>query len=118
MFCENCRRIHHELPGTIVPYKRYSAEVVEEILSGQEKEPSYPCETSTALHIRNWFSLLRDYLESVIEALKLLYKNDLPLLAALEQLQPLKPSLLPAGWLKSLVRIVVNSGRWVQTRSA
>lgn len=118
LFCNSCSRIHHELPGIIVPYKRYSAEVIEEILSEKEETESYPCETSTAHRIRIWFSLLRDYLRRVIEALKLLYKQDAVLLAVLKKMSPLEPSHLPSGWLKILVRITVNSGRWIQTRSA
>ena len=92
--------------------------MIEEILSVEEELPSYPCETSTVLRIRHWFSLLRDYLERIIEALRLLYNQDTVLLSVLEKLNPLQPACLPSGWLKILVRITVNSGRWKQTRSA
>lgn len=92
--------------------------MIEEILSEKEESASYPCETSTAHRIRNWFSLLQDYLKRVIEALKLLYKQNATLLETLEKMSFLKPKELPAGWLKILVRIIVNSGRWKQTRSA
>lgn len=92
--------------------------MIEEILSEKEESASYPCETSTAHRIRSWFSLLRDYLKRVIEALKLLYKQNATLLETLEKMSFLKPKELPAGWLKILVRIIVNSGRWKQTRSA
>lgn len=118
LFCSRCNRTHHELPGVIVPYKRYSCEVIEGILSKKEELPSYPCETSSMLRIRLWFSLLRKYLEQVVEALKLLHKQDMPLLTVLAGFSPLNPSVLPSGWLKTLVRLTVNSGRWIQTRSA
>jgi hypothetical protein len=31
---------------------------------------------------------------------------------------PLDPAMMENGWLKRLVRVIVNSGRWKQTRSA
>lgn len=92
--------------------------MIEEILSVEEELPSYPCETSTVLRIRRWFALLRNYLKRVIEALKLLYKQNATLQEILEKMSSLNPKVLPAGWLKILVRILVNSGRWKQTRSA
>ena len=30
--CEECRKIHHELPDFLVPYKRYTANVVEAVV--------------------------------------------------------------------------------------
>lgn len=73
--CSSCRKIHHELPDLVVPYKRYEAAVIEEIIrmdrvrgSNQisDTEEShinmeetaqfcYPCESSTARRIRKWF---------------------------------------------------------------
>ena len=117
LFCSQCSHIHHELPETIVPYKRYSSEVIESVISAREKIPSYPCEESTARRIRIWFSLLRSYLESVIESLKLIYKQELALLAFLDRMRLSQLHDQSNGWLKALVRIVVNSGYWIQTRS-
>ncbi|MBO6093116.1 MAG: hypothetical protein J6P40_05725, partial [Oscillospiraceae bacterium] len=88
------------------------------ILSEKESIPSFPCETSTAYRICRWFFLLRNYFERIIEAMKLIYKQDLELLEMLEKLSSLNPATLPSGWLEILVRIIVNSGRWKQTRSA
>lgn len=33
LYCEACRRIHHELPDRLVPYKRYDAENIEGAVS-------------------------------------------------------------------------------------
>lgn len=92
--------------------------MIEDVLSCEDELPSYPCEASTAYRIRMWFFLLRSYLESALEALKLLYKHNRPLFTFLGQLHLSRLQDQPAGWLKSLVRIVVNSGYWKQTRSA
>ena len=115
--CMHCQQIHHELPDCIVPYKRHCVETVEEILSGTDSQ-TYACETSTAIRLRAWFSLLREYFENALEALKHLYKQDERIQQELSSLIPLCPASLAAGWLKMLVRFIVNSGFWLQTRLA
>lgn len=114
--CDNCERTHRELPDVIIPYKRYSSEAIEEILTEEETETGldeYPCEQRTAVRIKLWFYLLSSYFEATIYALQELYKIKLPLILPFYPL-----SAQPAGWLKHLVRTVVNSSRWRQTRSA
>ena len=115
--CDHCKRIHHELPDENVPFKRYSAKAIEEILSSRE-EGTYPCEISTAARLRIWFSLLHEYFERALNALKYLYKQDEQFLEELSSLIPFIPTRFSAGWLRRLVRILVNSGFWPQTRSA
>lgn len=104
-----------------MPYKRHEAETIEQIIASPEGDgnASYPCEASTVYRIKVWFSLLREYLESSIQALKELYRNDAVLYEELCALSPY-PDVhrYTDGWLKRLVRILVNSGRWRQTRSA
>ena len=115
--CRHCGRIHHELPDMVVPYKHHSAEVIEEILAEKEEE-TYPCETSTALRLRCWFSLLREYFERALRAIRYIHRQDEVICQELSALIPLTPASLAAGWLKSIVRILVNSGFWLQTRFA
>ncbi|MCM3763329.1 DUF6431 domain-containing protein, partial [Alkalihalobacillus oceani] len=31
--CTNCGTIHHELPDLLIPYKRYEAECIEDVLT-------------------------------------------------------------------------------------
>ena len=116
--CGKCGRLHHELPDIVVPYKRYDADTIEEVLSEKETNPSFPCETSTAVRLRVWFLLLRSYFEGTIRALSFLYRQDMALQEELATLACLEPADLENGWLKRLVRVIVNSGRWQQTRSA
>ena len=118
LYCDRCCHVHHELPDLIVPYKRYSSDAVEQLLSSRTSSISVGCETSTVQRLRVWFSLLRSYFESALESIKFIFKNDTRLAAELNQLLPLSPESLSDGWLAKLVRIVVNSGFWIQTRSA
>lgn len=116
--CGDCGRVHHELPDIVVPYKRYDSETIEEILSPKDNSPSFPGETSTASRLRLWFLLLRGYFEGTLRALSFLYRRDRDLLEKLSGMISLDPAMMENGWLKRLVRVIVNSGRWKQTRSA
>ena len=119
LYCTHCNRTHHELPDMVMPYKRYSTQAVEEILSGTASAPvPVACENSTIRRIRIWFFLLRSYFESCLQSLKQLFRTDADFLIEIDKMVPLEVATLPAGWLRCLVRILVNSGRWRQTRSA
>jgi len=57
--CKQCKKIHHELPDMVIPYKRYSAETIEQIIDG--REVGIICEESTIRRIRTWWKLRREY---------------------------------------------------------
>ena len=112
--CTGCGRISHELPDIVVPYKRHESATISQVLEERatSRQDSY-CENSTIRRWKLWFFLLRDYLESTVHALMELWNC-----AAFVRL-PLYPLECQAdGWLKILVRNLVNSGRWLQTCSA
>lgn len=120
LWCDRCSRLHHELPDIVVPYKRYGAEVIENILMDKPKDADdTPCELSTARRIKLWFFLLREYYESTMESIRAYWKGDKEIAAVTSRLLPLSEHHhFPAGWLKTLVRLLVNSNRWIHTRSA
>lgn len=116
--CLGCGRIHHELPDIIVPYKRYNNETVERIAS-LANENDYPCELSTAKRLKIWFYLLRKYFNNTLISLTFLYDCDKELGKEISSIITcLHSSSGVTGWLKKLVRYLVNSGRWLHTRSA
>lgn len=118
LYCEHCQKIHHELPDLIVPYRRYDSEAIEEIVSREESAVDVSCENSTIRRIKDWFFLFRKYVESCLQAITAIFARDAELVRELKQFVPLEVKRLAAGWLKYLVRIIVYSGRWPQTRSA
>jgi hypothetical protein len=68
LYCERCKCIHHELPDCVVPFKRYSAEVIENIVTGQTtKEP--PCSDCTARRLRAWWKSVKPYFLRIMQAL-------------------------------------------------
>lgn len=116
--CDRCHQIHHELPDILVPYKRYGSEAIERVLTSPEDLGDFPGETGTIVRIRSWFSLLRPSFESILSSLMLMFDDSPELAEELGSLYPLRPPDLANGWLKHLVRIIVNSSRWPQTRFA
>lgn len=98
--CKGCRKIHHELPDLLVPYKRHSLETIEKIIS--EDQGTVCCEESTVRKIRAWWMSLRLYFVNI--------------LATLEEKHGVQFGNPPTP--KEIVRAVVNAHLWVHTRSA
>jgi len=98
--CKQCKKIHHELPDMVIPYKRYSAETIEQIIDG--REVGINCEESTIRRIRTWWKACKLYFDSVI--------------ASLREKLGVEFSIKPAP--REIVRAVVNAHLWVHTRSA
>jgi hypothetical protein len=69
--CKRCKKIHHELPDIIVPYKHHSAETIEIIINGSDE--SFYCEESTINRIKAWWLTIKLYIESVKASLKFKY---------------------------------------------
>jgi len=52
-YCFQCKRVHHELPDIIVPYKRHGAQTIENVINKNEETPVI-MEESTIKRIENW----------------------------------------------------------------
>ena len=98
--CKCCKKIHHELPDSIVPYKRHSAQTIEIIIN--EIDESVPCEESTINRIKTWWVSIQLHIESVAASIKFKYNITFS-----------KDEKLP-----EIVRALVNTHLWPGTRSA
>ena len=124
MRCEECRKIHHELPDFLVPYKRYTANVVEAVVESA-KEASVVAaavEDSTQRRWKSWAQDLLFYWTAALAALK--HRQAPPPAAGLfnrpgSRLHEVKQGgRWSCGWLSRLVRILVGENLWLQTRFA
>jgi hypothetical protein len=99
--CQNqsCRKIHHELPDRIIPYKRHCAETVEKVINGNVGDVC--CDFVTESRIRAWWETFRLYFESVLTSLQVKYGT-----AFFVNMTP-----------REMVRAVANTNLWVHTRS-
>ena len=110
---------HRELPNTIVPYKRFDAESIEEAISLERSDIAVSADESTIWRWRKWFKVSAVYimmaLVSVaatvdVETSSLINSNN-----NIEQIKEIVGQKV--NWLKETVRILVNSSKWVN-RSA
>ena len=98
--CKNCKKIHHELPDIIVPYKLHNSQTIEEIINGADE--AICCEESTINRIKAWWLTIKLYIESVKASLEFKYGITFS-----------SESKLP-----EIVRALVNRHLWPGTRSA
>ena len=112
--CEECGKLHRELPDILAPYKHYAAEVISGVLDGiitpdDLDSEVYPCE-DTMVRWHHWMMAnelrIDGYLKSTGSRLPgfsdELLKSDRPLL------QELRSS--SAGWLETILRFIYNAG--------
>jgi hypothetical protein len=100
--CKTCGRSHRELIDEIVPYKRHS---VDAICTMQEKPDECLPEPSVRLRVIAWLCWFLRYAAQIKESLRLTGVN---------MTEP--PGDLLRRRLMHYVRLVVNSGNWVQHR--
>ena len=107
MECRRCGRTHRELPDEIIPYKRHNVELVEAIAESGPGNHETITDHSTWRRITLWVMWFLQYARNVMEGLKIV--------AAGSQTEFSGESDYPS--LTYFVRIVVNSGNWVQHRT-
>ena len=98
--CKKCRRLHHELPDMVMPYKRHCAQTIEKIVSGEAL--AIYCEESTIRKIKAWWANCRLYFAGVM--------------ASLQEKLGIEFSERPTP--REVVRAVANAHLWEHTRSA
>lgn len=115
--CEACRKIHHELPDLLVPYKRYDAESLEGALSASS-QVDVAADESTLLRWKCWFLAWVVYAAGCLQAIGIRMGLLFPVISpsakpqsALHVLGRLVGDA--AGWLKRVVRPLPNSHLWV-----
>lgn len=106
--CLSCRKIHHELPDRLVPYKRYEAKVLELVHAGNLDAVVEPA-LSTLYRWRQWFSWFIRYADRCKEALS--FRFGLTGNLSFGEASGF-------GWLARTVQMVANTNLWLHTRSA
>ncbi|WP_281272479.1 DUF6431 domain-containing protein [Paenibacillus taihuensis] len=122
MRCNQCRKIHHELPDCIVPYKRYESECLEQVVTQSETASTVAADDATLRRWKDWFQEQSTYLLGALRSIAFRFH-----LNPVEKLSVPSQSTHQAfghyvgdapGWLARIVRSVVNTNLWVHTRFA
>lgn len=113
--CLDCKRIHHELPDMLVPYKRYFSGIIEVIVDDTSDEVS--CENSSIYRIKKWFREISGYIAGCLGSVAA--QRGLEIIKSGSVFQRIKAYVgKGASWLARTVRTVVNTNNWLHTRSA
>lgn len=122
MRCCQCRKIHHELPDCIVPFKRYESECLEHVVSQSEASSTVAADDATLRRWKDWFRAQSTYLLGALRSIAIRFHQD-PVEKSSAPSQTAHPDFGhyvgdAPGWLARIVRPVVNTNLWVHTRSA
>ncbi|WP_084423417.1 DUF6431 domain-containing protein [Cohnella thermotolerans] len=120
--CTQCRKIHHELPDCIVPYKRYESACVEQVVSEPVTPATVAADDATLRRWKNWFQEQTTYLLGALRSIAFRFHQDpveKPSVSTQTAHHPFGHYVGDApGWLARIVRPVANSNLWLHTRSA
>lgn len=115
--CPTCKKIHHELPNFMIPYKRQCTATVSHILEGNDL---YDLSEKVVTRIHHWFNLR---VNAFIGLVGQLFKNELRLPHIIlpndvfSKLDWLKAQFAHhPKWLNHLVHALLFSGLWPHTR--
>ena len=98
--CYDCRKIHHELPDMVVPYKRHCTETIENVVAGEVVDIC--CDFVTEYRIRSWWVSMLSYFEKALTSLRIKYGVIFP------------HNPTP----REIVRALTNTNLWIHTRTA
>jgi hypothetical protein len=120
--CCGCRKIHHELPDCIVPYKRYESACIENVAESVSSVTHVAADESTLYRWRNWLESKTTYFLGCLQSIAIRFQLDVVEKSS-NSSQPAHQRIgrvvgKAIGWLSRVVRPIVNSNLWVHTRSA
>lgn len=113
--CQHCRRIHHELPDLLVPFKRYDAESLEGVVSEPERS-DVAADESTIARWKSWFTAWIPYAAGCLHSIATQFElpvRPLPRSTG-SVLHPFGRYIdLVSNWMCQVVRPIANMHLWV-----
>jgi len=117
LLCENCEKLHTEIPDIIQPYKHYDSEAIQNVLDGGEEAGGCVADDST---IRRWKTYFTEAEPDIEQRLASVYAQESDETAPL-----LSPGMTFAAirvmverWLAFVMRMLINNGHKLCTRFA
>ena len=111
--CTHCRRIHHELPNCLVPYKRYESACIERVVLKDSNFLDIAMDEATLYRLRVWFNSLLPYLLGCLNAIAIRLGQatvDESSVSSQSVHQRLGHYISNShGWLARIVRPIANS---------
>lgn len=117
MRCDNCSRLHNELPDCLVPYKHYGTTLIEKVVDGRVGPDDlgledYPCER-TMQRWENWIERNTTFIDGYIKSIgyRILNYSDQLLKSRISLLNKLRK--LERHWLHIVIPLIYNSGEFL-----
>jgi hypothetical protein len=115
--CEECGKLHTEIPDIIQPYKHYDSETIQSVIDGTDSAQGCAADDST---IRRWKTSFAEAETDIQQRLLSVYARTTdghaPLLAASQTLPGIKAE--NERWLVFVMRLLINNGYKLCTRFA
>lgn len=120
MRCCGCRRIHHELPNLLVPFKHHEAASIEQVITHPSSN-HVPADESTLRRWKSWFAWWMEYAAGCLAAIA--SRHNIPVKSPSRSLQSSLGAVghwvgNAVGWLSRAVRPITNSNLWIHTQLA
>lgn len=114
--CKECKKIHHEIPDILIPYKRYDAESIEKVIVTKTVLTDVAVDNSTIYRWKRWFYNWLVYAIGCLKSISIrlnLYVMEVsnPPHSVLQSLGQFVGNAV--GWLRRAVRPITNSNLWI-----
>ena len=117
LLCEDCAKLHTEIPGIIQPYKHYDSETIQNVIDGGEKAVDCIADESTIYRWKSDFAKAEtDINQRVASVYAQETGNKAPLLLSATMLAYIRA--IKKDWLAFVIVLLINSGHKLRTRFA
>jgi len=117
LLCDNCMKLHTEIPDIIQPYKHYDSETIQSVLDGGEKAMDCVADDST---ISRWKSDFAKAEPDIEQRLVSVYAQETdetaPLLSFALTFAAIRATI--ERWLAFVMRLLINTGHKLCTQFA
>jgi len=117
LLCDNCAKLHTEIPDIIQPFKHYDSETIQSVIDGGEKAMDCVADEST---INRWKSDFAKAAPDTEQRLASVYvqetDNKAPILSSTTMLAYIRA--MQKRWLAFVMVLLINNGHKLCTRFA
>jgi len=117
LLCEDCAKLHTEIPDIIQPFKHYDSETIQSVIDGGEKAMDCVADDST---INRWKSDFTKAAPDIEQRLGSVYVRDtgetIPVLSSKTILAYIRT--MQKYWLAFVMALLINGGHKLCTRFA
>jgi len=117
LLCDNCEKLHTEIPDIIQPYKHYDSETIQSVLEGGEKAKDCVADNSTISRWRADFSKVEPDIEQRVASVYAQETDEtVPLLSPALTFAAIRVTI--ERWLAFVMCLLINAGHKLCTRFA